>query len=98
MAKRSKLAAVLDETADQPAVRALMASVAAGGAIAAGKVVSNRVAKRGQRKRRRYRLEPGEAPIEGVGQIARGQLDLTVKAGVSLVALDQAVADQRCPA
>jgi CHAD domain-containing protein len=78
MAKRSKLAAVLDETADQPAVRALMASVAAGGAIAAGKVVSKRVAKRGQRKRRRYRLEPGEAPIEGVGRIARGQLDLTI--------------------
>jgi CHAD domain-containing protein len=78
MAKPSKLAVALDETAHQPAVRALTASVAAGGAIAAGNAVRKRVAKRGQRKRRRYRLEPGEPPSQGLVRIAHGQLDLTI--------------------
>jgi CHAD domain-containing protein len=79
MAKRSKLAAVLEETAGDTTVRAVAASaVAAGGALAAGKVVRERVTSRALRRRaRRYRLEPGETPAEGLTRIARAQLDLT---------------------
>ena len=78
MAKRSKLAAALDQTARRPAVRALMASVAAGGAIAAGNAVRKGLATLGRRRHRRYRFEPGEAPMHGLVRIARGQLDLTI--------------------
>jgi CHAD domain-containing protein len=79
MAKRSKLTAVLEDTASDPTVRAVAASaVAAGGALAAGKVVRDRVSARGQRRRaRKYRLEPGETPREGLRRVADAQLDLT---------------------
>jgi CHAD domain-containing protein len=78
MAKRSKLVSALDEAAHEPAVRAMASAVAAGGALAAGKVVRDRVTERGRRKRRRYRLQPGESPRQGLGRVARGQLDLTI--------------------
>ena len=79
MAKRSRLAEVLEEAAGDSTVRAVAASaVAAGGALAAGKVARERVTSRAQRRRaRRYRLEPGETPAEGLTRIARAQLDLT---------------------
>lgn len=79
MAKRTRLAAVLENTSHDPALRAVAASaVAAGGAIAAGKLVRERVTERAQRKRRRYRLRPGETPSGGIGRIVRGQLDHTI--------------------
>jgi CHAD domain-containing protein len=80
MAKRSKLAATLEETATDPAVRAVAASaVAAGGVLAAGKVVRERVGVRAARRRaRRYRLEPSETPSEGLARVASAQLDYTI--------------------
>jgi CHAD domain-containing protein len=49
--------------------------VAAGGALAVGKVVQDRFARRSAARRRRYRLERGEDPAAGVRRIARGQID-----------------------
>ena len=78
--RRGKLAAALEQTAHDPRRRAVAASVlAAGGAIATGKLVRDRVIERRRRKRmRRYRLEPGESPRDGIGRIARGQLELAI--------------------
>lgn len=59
---------------------AASAAVAAGGALAAGKVVHDLVADRAERKRaRRFRLEPGETAREGITRVARGQLDLAIE-------------------
>jgi CHAD domain-containing protein len=56
------------------------AAVAAGGALAAGKVVHDLVADRAERKRaRRFRLEPGETARDGIARVARGQLDLAIE-------------------
>jgi CHAD domain-containing protein len=78
VAKRSKLVSALDDAAHEPALRAVASAVAAGGALAAGKVVRDRIAERGQRRRRRFRLQPGESPKRGLGRIASGQLELTI--------------------
>lgn len=79
MAKGKRLAAVIETTAQDPAVRAVAASaVAASGAIAAGKVVKEKLATRRLHERARYRLDLAETPLEGIGRIARGQLDLTI--------------------
>jgi CHAD domain-containing protein len=79
MAKRKGLASVIETTSQDPAVRAVAASAVAGGALAAGKVVREKVVKRRRRKQaRNYRLEPGETPKEGIGRVARSQLDLTI--------------------
>jgi CHAD domain-containing protein len=79
MAKRKRLTSLLETTSHDPALRAVAASaVAAGGALAAGRLVRERVTERAQRKRRRYRLQTGETPVEGIGRIARGQLDHTI--------------------
>jgi CHAD domain-containing protein len=78
VAKRSKLVTALDDAAHEPALRAVASALAAGGTLAAGKLVRGRVAERARRRRRRYRLEPGESPKRGLGRVARGQLDLTI--------------------
>jgi CHAD domain-containing protein len=79
MAKRQRLPAVIETTAQDPAVRAVAASaVAASGAIAAGKLVKKKVAARRLHERARYRLDLAETPLEGIGRVARGQLDLTI--------------------
>ena len=79
--KRGRLATALEHTAHDPKLRAVAASaVAASGAITTGKLVRARVEQRKRRERsRRYRLEPGETPIEGIGRVARGQLDLAIE-------------------
>ena len=51
-------------------------AVAVGGAVAATKVVRDRVAERTERRERAYRLQPGEDLAEGIRRIARGQVDL----------------------
>jgi CHAD domain-containing protein len=70
----------LEETAHDPKRRALAASaLAAGGAMATGKLVRDRVVERGRRERaRRYRLESGESLRDGIGRVARGQLDVAI--------------------
>ncbi len=61
-----------------PKVR--VAALAAGGAVAAGKLVRDRFVERSESRRRRmYRLQPDESAIEGVRRIARGQIDLAVE-------------------
>jgi CHAD domain-containing protein len=80
MAKRSKLAAALEEAAHDKTVRAVAASaaVAAGGAIAATKAARNRAGERRRKRARRYRLESDETPREGVRRVTRGQLDFSI--------------------
>jgi CHAD domain-containing protein len=59
---------------------AAASALVASGAIAAGKLVRDRVKQRKESKRsRRYRLDPGESPLAGIGRIARGQLDLATE-------------------
>lgn len=80
MAKRSKLAAAIDDAAHDRTVRAVAASaaVAAGGAIAATKAARDRASERRRRRDRRYRLRSDETPRMGVRRVARGQLDLSI--------------------
>ena len=79
--KRVTLATALQHGARDPKLRAVAASaVAVSGAITTGKLVRDRVVQRRRSKRsRRYRLEPGESPLEGIGRVARGQLDLATE-------------------
>jgi CHAD domain-containing protein len=77
--RKSKFVA---DAAGGPKMRAVAAStaVAAGGALAAGKLVRDRMVERAESRRlRRYRLEPGEGAAAGVRRIARGQIDLAVE-------------------
>jgi CHAD domain-containing protein len=54
-------------------------AVAAGGAIIAGKAVHDAVSNRAERKRaRRFRLDPDETVCDGIGRVARGQLELAI--------------------
>jgi CHAD domain-containing protein len=65
-----------DRTAE---IVAASAAVAAGGAIAARKLVRDRLAERRQRERaRRYRFGPNEELVEGIDRVGRGQLDLAI--------------------
>jgi CHAD domain-containing protein len=77
----SKNSKVLADAARDPTVRtAASAAVAAGGAVAAGKLVRDRIVERAESRRlRRYRLQPAEGAAEGVRRIARGQIDLAVE-------------------
>jgi CHAD domain-containing protein len=73
MAKNSTLEAVTKD----PAVRGIAAgALASGGALAAGKLVRDRVVDRATRRRTRFRLAPDEAVGDGLRRIARGQLEL----------------------
>jgi CHAD domain-containing protein len=79
---RPRLAAVLDEAVHDPTARAVAASaaVAAGGALAAAKIVRDRALQRAElHDARRYRLLPGERVADGVRRIARGQLDVAIE-------------------
>ena len=70
------------DAARDPKVRTAVASatVAAGGAVAMGKLVRDRFVERSESRRRRsYRLQPDEPAVEGVRRIARGQIDLAVE-------------------
>jgi CHAD domain-containing protein len=83
MSKRSKgarqrLASALEESVADPRVRAAAASAVAGGALATGAAVRDRLAARRLRERARYRLQAKDSPLEGIGRVARGQLDLAV--------------------
>jgi CHAD domain-containing protein len=79
--KRGRLATVVERGARDPKVRAVAASaLAVSGAITTGKLVRDRVVERERSRRsRRYRLQAGESPREGVGRVARGQLDLAIE-------------------
>jgi CHAD domain-containing protein len=79
--KPGTLATALQHGAQDPKLRVVAASaVAASGAITTGKLVRDRVVERKRSKRsRRYRLEPGESPLDGIGRIARGQLGLAIE-------------------
>src|SRR5947209_19451407 len=58
---------------------AASAAVAAGGALAAGKVVHDFVSERTKRKRsRRFRLAPDETARGGIARIGEGQLELAI--------------------
>jgi CHAD domain-containing protein len=73
MAKKSTLEAV----AHNPTVQVVAAgAVASGGALAAGKLVRDRVADRATRRRTRFRLASDEGAAEGLRRIARGQIEL----------------------
>jgi CHAD domain-containing protein len=66
MAKNSKVSA--------PIIAA--GAVASGGALAAGKLVHDRVVDRSTRQRTRFRLAPDEGAADGLRRIARGQIEL----------------------
>jgi CHAD domain-containing protein len=73
MAKKSTLEAVTHN----PTVQVVAAgAVASGGALAAGKLVRDRVADRAARRRTRFRLAPDEGAADGLRRIARGQIEL----------------------
>jgi CHAD domain-containing protein len=73
MAKKSTLEAVTHN----PTVQVVAAgAVASGGALAAGKLVRDRVADRATRRRTRFRLAPDEGAADGLRRIARGQIEL----------------------
>jgi CHAD domain-containing protein len=75
----SKLASLLDRTAQDPRIRAAAAStIVAGSALAAAKVARDRVEKRRQGNPDAYRFEAGETAGAAIGRIARGQLQLTL--------------------
>ena len=72
MAKKSTLEAMTRNHAVQVAAGA----VASGGALAAGKLVRDRVVDRATRQRTRFRLAPDEGAADGLRRIARGQIEL----------------------
>jgi CHAD domain-containing protein len=73
MAKKSTLEAVAkDQTVRVVAAGAL----ASGGALAAGKLVRDRIVDRSTRQRTRFRLAPDETVADGLRRIARGQIEL----------------------
>jgi CHAD domain-containing protein len=73
MAKKSTLEAVTRN----PTVQVVAAgAVASGGALAAGKLVRDRVTDRATRERTRFRLAPDEGAADGLRRIARGQIEL----------------------
>jgi CHAD domain-containing protein len=73
MAKKS----TLDAVTHNPTAQAIAAgAVASGGALAAGKLVRDRVADRATRRRTRFRLHPDEGAAEGLRRVARGQIEL----------------------
>ena len=74
--KNAKLTSPLrrDGSHEHPVVAAA-AGAALGGALAAAKVVRDRVA---ERRARSFALQPGEEPAEGIRRIARGQIDLAI--------------------
>jgi CHAD domain-containing protein len=66
MAKNSKV----------PAPIIAAGAVASGGALAAGKLVRDRVVERSTARRTEFRLHPDEGAADGVRRIARGQIEL----------------------
>jgi CHAD domain-containing protein len=73
MAKKTTLEAVTHN----PTVQVVAAgAVASGGALAAGKLVRDRVVDRSTRRRTRFRLRRDEGAAEELRRIARGQLEL----------------------
>jgi CHAD domain-containing protein len=73
MAKKSTLEAVTHNATVQVVAAG---AVASGGALAAGKLVRDRVAERAMRRRTRFRLAPDEGAADGLRRIARGQIEL----------------------
>jgi CHAD domain-containing protein len=73
MAKKSTLEAVTHNATVQVVAAG---AVASGGALAAGKLVRDRVAERAARRRTRFRLAPDEGAADGLRRIARGQIEL----------------------
>ena len=75
----SKLAPLLEKSAQDPRIRTAAASaLVAGGALAA-KVVREHAEERRREKLDSYRFDAGETPYDGVARVARGQLDLTIE-------------------
>jgi CHAD domain-containing protein len=72
MAKKTTLEAVTHH----PTVQVVAGAVASGGALAAGKLIRDRVAQRATRRRTRFRLAPDEGAAVGLRRIARGQIEL----------------------
>jgi CHAD domain-containing protein len=73
MARKTTLEAVTHN----PTVQVVAAgAVASGGALAAGKVVRDRVVERSTRRRTRLRLRPDESAADELRRMARGQLEL----------------------
>jgi CHAD domain-containing protein len=73
MGKKSTLEAVTQN----PTVQVVAAgAVASGGALAAGKLVRDRVVDRSTRRRTQFRLRPDEGAAHGLRRIARGQIEL----------------------
>jgi CHAD domain-containing protein len=73
MAKKS----TLDAVTHNPTVQVVAAgAVASGGALAAGKLVRDRVSDRATRRRTRFRMAPDEGAADGLRRIARGQIEL----------------------
>jgi CHAD domain-containing protein len=72
----AKTKSPLDTVTHNPAARAIAAgAMASGGALAAGKLVRDRVADRSTRRRTRFRLYPDEHAADGLRRIARGQIE-----------------------
>lgn len=77
---KRRRSSALARSADSPAVKMLAASAAlAGGATAMAKLGSAREgAHDPTQRKRRYRLDPGESPKQGVSRVAQGELELTI--------------------
>jgi CHAD domain-containing protein len=70
---------LLEKSAQDPRIRTAAASaLVAGGALAAAKVVREHGEERRRGNQETYRFEAGESPHDGVGRIARGQLELAI--------------------
>lgn len=72
---------MLEKSQQDPRIRTAAAASAlvAGGALAAAKVVHDRVEERRREKAGAFRFDREETPRDGVGRIARSQLDLTIE-------------------
>lgn len=71
---------MLERGTQDPRVRTAAASaLVAGGALAAAKVVRDHTGERRRPKPEAYRFGADETPAEGIGRIASGQLDLTIR-------------------
>ena len=79
LALSRRRASPLARTVHSPTARIVASAALAGGAIAAAGIAVLRERRhKPDRRKRRYRLERGESPKQGVTRVAQGELDLTI--------------------
>ena len=79
MLRRRRRSSLIARSARSPEAQLLASALLAAGAAAAGTVLCGRAnGKRNDERKRRYRLELGETPKQGISRVARSELDLTI--------------------